>query len=86
MFHAYLDGKSIISPANDCSCNDYLNVEGYGRCLKLQDVGMLSNGRPYCFVNEPSTCSDLNFSNISRKRTSYDACLRFTGIVKFQND
>ena len=78
VFNVYLAGHhNIITAAKDCSCNDYLNSDGYGRCKKGK-----RSGKPYCFVNEPSTCSDLFFSKSSRKQYSYDACVSYTGTVK----
>ena len=41
------------SAPGDCSCNELVGKSGYGRCEKEFVVG------PVCYVNQPSTCTDL---------------------------
>ena len=41
---------------------------GFGNCEKN------FKGKPICYVNEPSSCSDLKESSSTGKRYSWDAC------------
>ena len=52
-----------------CSCSKYIDVNGYGKCLKPRG----GNHRLVCYVNEPSSCSDL-VDGEEGKRYSYEAC------------
>ena len=58
--------------SGDCSCSDFTNRNGFGRCRKSDsDFG----GRRSCYVNLPTTCSDLVRSNSNwGKFLSADAC------------
>ena len=56
-------------PSGGCSCSTYVSVTtGFGNCEK--DF----KGKPICYVNEPSSCSDLKESSSTGKRYSWDAC------------
>merc|ERR1712018_563901 len=55
-------------PPGGCSCSDYVTSSGYGNCKKKFKIG------PICYVNEPSTCTDLVESQSTGKRYSWDAC------------
>ena len=56
-------------PSGGCSCSTYVSVTtGFGNCEK--DF----KGKPICYVNEPSSCSDLKENSSTGKRYSWDAC------------
>lgn len=64
-----------LSPATstpDCSCSEFINQNGFGRCGKPDsDFG----GEPSCYVNLPSTCPDLVRSGSNpEKYLSAQAC------------
>ena len=51
-----------------CSCTNYVSQNGYGNCEKeFEDKGFL------CYVNQPSTCTDVETTNEERQY-SYEAC------------
>ena len=70
----------FITPSNylglgDCSCSDYVNAKGYGNCQKQK------RGKAYCFVNQPSTCTDLrNSSYEDGLQFSHEACQKGQGM------
>ena len=41
----------------------------FGNCQSKYKSG------PICYVNEPSNCTDLAFSNSQKRRYSWEACL-----------
>ena len=43
-----------------------MNRNGYGRCQKSNP--RQANGLPFCYVNEPSSCSDLQTSKTDRSK------------------
>ena len=50
--------------SSDCSCSNFINKKGQGKCR---------TGR--CYVNQPSSCTDLKESNkYPGKQTSALAC------------
>ena len=52
-----------------CTCNDFVDENGYGNCLKE------INGKNICYVNQPSSCNDLEYSNSApEKKISAEAC------------
>ena len=51
----------------DCSCSEYVNEDGYGNC---QSVAY----KPFCYVNQPSTCKDIKKSSTLGLQFSYAAC------------
>ena len=55
-------------PRPDCSCSNYVTSSGYGNCKKVFKTG------PICYVNEPSSCSDLKKSKSTGKYYSWEAC------------
>ena len=63
----------------DCSCQDFVNSNGYGNCKKI-----FLNG-PICYVNQPSTCNDTEVytSTDDNKELYYSwlACKNTTGKV-----
>jgi len=59
-------------PATECWCNDYVNENGYGRCIRLS-----SQEDPICYLNlgEYSVCRDKRQSNTNQVQWwSYQAC------------
>ena len=63
-----------------CSCSNFVNKYGYGRCLKnSRRFGY----KPTCYVNLPSDCKDLNDSTTDPdKKSSAQACLEGTYSLK----
>ena len=55
-------------PGQDCSCSDYVSNTGFGNCQKIFKKS------PICYVNEPSTCTDLVKSTLTGKQYSWEAC------------
>ena len=52
-----------------CKCNEFVDANGYGNCLKE------INGTKVCYINQPSSCNDLKYSNsIPEKKISAEAC------------
>ena len=64
------EADNPIAIANDCSCSDYITENGFGRCQKIKGIS------PMCFVNEPSSCSDLVSTSFGVKY-SWEACTNF---------
>ena len=66
----------------DCTCSTFIDEKGFGMCETRHE---LMNGRPNplprgCYVNEPSSCSDIRnntfFKHLaSGRQYSYEACL-----------
>ena len=55
-----------------CSCSDYVNENGIGNCTKRIS---LFNWQNVCYVNQPSSCSDLIDSGTDvGKQISVEAC------------
>jgi len=55
--------------SDNCTCNDFVSSEGFGRCEKDFGAG------PICYVNQPSTCSDVTKSkNKPGQQYSWEAC------------
>ena len=70
----------VITFIGDCSCSHYVAGNGYGNCKKS-----FRKGGPICYVNEPSTCMDLEVSSrYGNRRYSWEACERgfLTGQTK----
>ena len=77
----------------DCTCSTFIDEKGFGMCETRHE---LMNGRPNplprgCYVNEPSSCSDLRNNTLTKQSSkhiasgrqySYEACL---GINVFHN-
>ena len=58
-------------PEVECSCSSFVGKSGHGNCQKELQTG------PMCYVNEPSTCTDLvdgNQHDTTEKRYSWEAC------------
>lgn len=52
-----------------CNCKDFINPNGYGNCNKEYKRG------PLCYVNQPSSCTDLMKSGSNKgERVSWQAC------------
>ena len=52
-----------------CKCDDFVDENGYGNCLKE------INGKKVCYINQPSSCNDLEHSNsVHKKKISAEAC------------
>merc|ERR1719203_1462767 len=64
--------NAVTSGSGDCSCSNFINRYGFGRCRKSDsDFG----GRKSCYVNLPTTCTDLVKSSSNRgKFLSANAC------------
>ena len=61
----------------DCSCNDHVGKNWYGRCRKVYKKG------PVCYVNQPSTCKDLVHSTTEKgEQYSWDACEKSQGNIE----
>ena len=59
----------------NCSCNEYVNADGYGNCQKTIGGKGLA-----CYVNQPSTCQDLvNSATDNGKQYSWEACMQGHG-------
>ena len=54
----------------DCTCIDYIDEDGYGMCQKADEIfgGLFS-----CYVNQPSSCLDLEAMS-NEKQLSAEAC------------
>ena len=53
-----------------CSCSQFVNEHGFGKCLKEGKNGVLG-----CYVNFPSNCTDLRASRTNPdKFISFEAC------------
>ena len=59
-----------VNAIGGCSCSNHISFSGYGNCQQLYE------GRPLCYVNEPSACSDLRDSNTETEgiQWSFEAC------------
>ena len=68
-FILFLD-KSIERYAN-CSCSNFIDEKGYGNCQKLVPQ---KRGHPLCYVNEPSSCTDLRPHKQTGRIFSWKAC------------
>merc|ERR1719203_1899534 len=64
--------NAVTSGSGDCSCSNFINRNGFGRCRKSDsDFG----GRKSCYVSLPTTCTDLVKSNSNQgKFLSANAC------------
>ena len=72
-------GMQLKFAHGDCSCSSFVSNYGYGNCQKsYQEKG------PICYVNEPSTCNDLEIAKSSTnavgKKYSLEACSKNQGI------
>ena len=57
-----------------CSCHDFINPNGYGQCKKSSSYEHVKN-KAVCYVNQPSSCSDLAYSSTNPgKKFSAEAC------------
>ena len=50
----------------DCTCSDFIDTNGFGKCKKSYKKG------PICYVRQPSSCSDK--ISISNTQYSWEAC------------
>lgn len=66
--------ETFLDPTPECSCSEFMNENGFGRCIRL------SGGKPVCYVNEPSNCTDLGFSKSTGKYYSWEACSYYKGM------
>ena len=50
--------KKISTPATiiGCTCHDFINVGGHGQCKTSHST---TGDQPFCYVNQPSNCTDL---------------------------
>ena len=63
---------------SDCSCGYHVDSNGYGMCKKQYPS---LNNRLACYVNKPSTCSDLQLiSSAPDLHLSSEACQAIEGI------
>ena len=52
-----------------CNCKDFVNENGYGNCNQKY------KNKPICYVNQPTSCSDLIISSTNAgERGSWKAC------------
>ena len=57
-----------VSTSRGCTCKDLLNQSGYGNCLD-DEYNM-------CYVEQPSSCSDLvDSGDLPGEKYSEEACL-----------
>ena len=65
--------KTVLTLADECSCSLHVDRNGYGKCKKPFPA---FNNQFVCFVNEPTSCSDVyNFSSEQvERRISAQAC------------
>ena len=55
-----------------CTCHDFINVSGHGQCKTKHSI---TNGHLFCYVNEPSNCTDLFASETDPgRKISVEAC------------
>ena len=65
--------KLVLSAEASCKCKNLVNQQGYGNC-KLKSYASQSF-REFCYVNQPSNCSDLISSkSIVGEQFSSEAC------------
>ena len=63
----------ICHVIGNCSCSDFINENGHGRCRKEDND---FNGALSCYVHQPSSCSDVITSSTNPdKQLSAEACL-----------
>jgi hypothetical protein len=60
----------VQSSSGDCTCSGFVHEEnGYGMCKRNY------KGRPICYVNEPSSCSDVQtHDSLGPTGYSWEAC------------
>ena len=63
----------------DCSCSSFVDADGYGNCEK-QDMNEFG-----CYVNEPSTCTDLASYDMGKYSIS-QACKGIFAKIKDLSD
>ena len=57
-----------------CSCKDFVNDGGFGNCFKRSGHSK-HGGNVVCYVEQPSTCSDLIESKANPgEKVSAEAC------------
>ncbi len=72
MLPAYLKNHLLKASDIGCTCHDFINVGGHGQCKTKASI---TNGRPFCYVNQPSNCTDLYASETDPgKKISVEAC------------
>lgn len=57
-----------------CTCKDFVNDGGFGNCFKRSGHSK-HGGKAVCYVEQPSTCSDLIDSKANPgEKVSAEAC------------
>ena len=57
-----------------CTCKDFINDGGFGNCFKKSGHSK-HGGKAVCYVEQPSTCSDLIDSKANPgEKVSAEAC------------
>ena len=63
----------LVNNVGDCSCSDYKSSSGFGNCEK--DVVLNNVARKICYVNLPTTCSDVRESETEPgKKFAWEPC------------
>ena len=57
-FHIWANEPSNLNLATKigCTCHDFINVGGHGQCKTSHST---TGDQPFCYVNQPSNCTDL---------------------------
>ena len=65
----------IANNVGDCSCSDHLSQDGYGKCEKAHtSIWLIAKGK-FCYVNLPTTCSDVRDSETEPgKKFAWEPC------------
>ena len=48
--------KLNLATTIGCTCHDFINDGGHGRCKTSHST---TGDQPFCYVNQPSNCTDL---------------------------
>ena len=71
-----------------CSCSDIANAEGEGRCngIPASLEPRADRDKPFCYVQLPSSCPDLQHSDVDQIRNSsgvfaYHAPLKISNVA-----
>ena len=68
---------SILASKIGCTCHDFINAGGHGQCKTNHST---TGGRQFCYVNQPSNCTDLLPSETDPgKKISAEACNKGNG-------
>ena len=74
---------SLLFITASCTCKDLINVGGYGNCKGSRDFNR--DNKLTCYVNQPSTCTDLvdSFTNPGEK-SSTEPCYQNRQLLKYK--